>query len=145
MAPKNLIAIKRHYLENRFFSLSFSLSLFLSFSSLQTLLSLSLWDRQGRGRKTHKELLKLLSKILITSKNLLKSRSIFKNRRFHTAIYLKLFTLINPFWNWIQKKEQQNVSNTVHWLPILYWIKPSSSEGRLFQRQESKMFLVLAS
>jgi len=43
----------------------------------------------------------------------------------------------------IESRRKNN--NPVHWLPILYWITPSSSEWRLFQRRESKMFLVLAS
>ncbi len=48
--------------------------------------------------------------------------------------------LINPFWNWIQKKGQQNVSNPVHWLPILYWITHSSCKDDYFKGKNPKCF-----
>ena len=158
------------YLENCFF---FSLS-FLFFSPPVKEAVFLFQDRQGRGRKIHKELLKWLSKMLITSKNLLKFRSIFNEDCFYKCLSVNTEQYLGSFaWvfdhKFIFQKEMlpydyifenclrwsihseiesrqrnNNVFNPVHRLPILYWIEPSSSEGWLFQRQESKMFLVLA-
>ena len=148
-----------------------SLFLFLSFSSFLTLLSLSLLRHTGEGKKNLKELLKWLSKCWLQARAYWKSvqfsmRIVFTNACRWTQSdiweaslgpliwnsFLKIDSSIQLYiWNclrwsiYFEIESRRKNNNPVHWLPILYWITPSSSEWRLFQRQESKMFLVLAS
>ena len=89
-----------------FISRIVSLSFFFLFSSLyckRYCLSLSRQTGEGQ-KKTHKEPLKWLSKMLIASKNLLKIRSIFNEDCFYKCLSVNIERYLGSFsWVFDQK------------------------------------------